>query len=140
MLVFSVLSLSFYIFYFPAACVWFVSVSCESPECEAHSTFREHADVSAGSSQPQPRCHVQLQRERGNIPRTHLPGPGSDLSPRLNTRAGTEPSRRFDSSSTDGVHCPLQPCADLFIGRGDGREKMTPRGFASLQSPVCTGA
>ena len=92
-LVFCILSLSFYIFYFPAACVWLVSVSCESPECEAHSTFREHADVSAGSSKPQPRCHVQLQRERGNIPRTHLPGPGSDLSPRLNTRAGTEPSR-----------------------------------------------
>ena len=47
-LVFCVLSLSFYIFYFHAACVWFVSVSCESPECEAHSTFREHAECKCG--------------------------------------------------------------------------------------------
>ena len=47
-LVFCVLSLSFYIFYFHAACVWFVPVSCESPECEAHSTFREHAECKCG--------------------------------------------------------------------------------------------
>ena len=107
-LVFCVLSLSFYIFYFHAACVWFVPVSCESPECEAHSTFREHAECKCGvkpatATVPCP----PAERERGNIPRTHLPGPGSDLSPCLHIRirGGTEPSRILKNLRINKVLC-----------------------------------
>ena len=52
-------------------------------------------------------------RERGNIPRTHLPGPGSDLSHRLNTRSGTKPLRSLKNLR---IYWWLRHCAKHEIG------------------------